>query len=85
METWTAITPGLRGLFVRNVIDSPQTGKSARELTNFTLAEPDASVFQPPEGYDIVNKPAPGSVCPGEEGTESPATPIPPPPPPPPQ
>jgi hypothetical protein len=82
-ETWTAIAPGPRGLYVRSVIDSLQTGKTTRELTNFTQAEPDASVFQPPEGYEIVNKPAPGSVCPGEEGTESPAVVIPPPPPPP--
>jgi hypothetical protein len=79
-ETWTAFAPGLRGLFVRRVLDNPQTGKTTRELTNFTQAEPDASVFQPPEGYEIVNKPAPSSVCPGEEGTELPAISIPPPP-----
>jgi hypothetical protein len=81
-ETWTAIAPGLRGLMARNVIDNPQSGKTARELTNFTQAEPDPSVFQPPSDYEIVNKPAPGSVCPAEEGTESPTAPIPPPPPP---
>jgi len=81
-ETWTAIAPAsLRGLFVREVSDDPQSGKYTRELTNFTQAEPDASVFQPPEGYEIVNKPAPSSVCPGEEGTELPAISIPPPPP----
>jgi hypothetical protein len=84
-ETWTATMPGLSGLFVRSVFDSPQTGKSTRELTNFTLAEPDASVFQPPEGYEIVNRPAPGSVCPSEEGTDPNTAPIPVPPPQPPQ
>jgi hypothetical protein len=82
-ESWTATAPGLRGLVARNVFDNPQSGKTARELTNFTQAEPDASVFQPPEGYEIVNKPAPGAVCPGDEGTETPMAPIPPPPPPP--
>jgi hypothetical protein len=81
-EMWTATAPGLRGLVARSVMDGPQSGKSTRELTNFTQAEPDASVFQPPEGYEIVNRPAPGSVCPGEEGAESPAVVIPPPPPP---
>jgi hypothetical protein len=81
-ETWTAIASGLRGLVARSVIDNPQSGKSARELTNFTQAEPDPSLFQLPEGYEIVNKPAPGSACPAEEGTESPMAPIPPPPPP---
>lgn len=85
-ETWTAIaTTGLRGLFVRQISDDPQSGKYTRELTNFTLAEPDASVFQPPEGYEIVNKPAPGSVCPGVEGTDPNVAPIAVPPPPPPQ
>ena len=80
-ETWTATAPGLRSLVARSVIDNPQTGKSTKELTNFTQAEPDASVFQPPEGYEIVNKQAPGSVCPGVEGTDVPMAPIPPPPP----
>ena len=81
-ETWTATDPGLRVLVVRSVSDNPQSGKMDRELTNFTQAEPDASVFQPPEGYEVVNKPAPGSVCPGVEGTDVPAVIIPPSPPP---
>jgi hypothetical protein len=81
-ETWTATAPGLRSLVARSVIDNPQSGKTTRELTNLTQAEPDPSVFQPPEGYEIVNKQAPGSVCPGVEGTDVPMAPIPPPPPP---
>jgi hypothetical protein len=81
-ETWAAIAPAaLRSLFVRKVSDDPQSGKMTRELTNYTLAEPDASVFQPPEGYEIVNKPAPGSACPVQAGTESSTAPTPPPPP----
>jgi hypothetical protein len=78
-ETWTATAPGLRGLMAREVSDDPQAGKMTRELTNFTQAEPDPSVFQPPSDYEIVNKPAPGSACPGEEGTGVPMSPIPPP------
>jgi hypothetical protein len=82
-ELWTATTPGLKGLVAREVSDDPQSGKMTKELTNFNQAEPDATVFQPPAGYEIVNKPAPGSECPGAEGTEQPMAPIPPPPPPP--
>jgi len=82
-ELWTATAPGLKGLVAREISDNPQSDKTTRELSNLTQAEPDASVFQPPASYEIVNKPAPGSVCPAEEGTESPAAPIPPPPPPP--
>jgi hypothetical protein len=78
-EMWTATAPGLRGLVARSVIDNPQSGKMTRELTNFTQAEPDASLFQPPSDYEIVNKPAPASACPGDEGTDMPAAPNPPP------
>jgi len=81
-EAWTAIAPGLRGLMARDVTDDQQWGKMTKELTNFTQAEPDASVFQPPSDYEIVNNPAPGSVCPGEEGTEPTMAPIAVPPPP---
>lgn len=81
-ETWTATAPGLRRFVAHEVKDSPFIGKIIRELTNFTQAEPDASVFQTPADYEIVNKPAPGSACPADEGTESPTSPIPPSPPP---
>jgi len=63
-EIWMAIAPGLSDLLVREENDDPQGGKRTKVLTNFTQAEPDASVFQPPEGYEIVNIPAPDSVCP---------------------
>jgi hypothetical protein len=82
-ELWTATAPGLKNLVVRDVGDDPQSGKKDQELTNFSQAEPDPTIFQPPAGYEIVNKPAPGSECPGAEGTEQPMAPIPPPPPPP--
>jgi hypothetical protein len=89
-ETWTAINPGLPGLLVRQVSDDPQAGKTNQELVNFTQAEPDAAVFQPPADYEVVNKEPPTPACPGT-ATSSPSTastgqsfaPIPEPPPPP--
>lgn len=80
-ELWTATTPGLKGLVAREVNDDPQLGKVTKELTNISQAEPDATLFQPPAGYEIVNKDAPGSTCPSAEGAEAPMAPIPPPPP----
>ncbi len=64
-ETWTAITPGLTSLVVRQVTDDPQTGKMDKELVNFTQAEPDAAVFQPPAEYEVVNNETPVPACPG--------------------
>jgi len=62
-ETWTAIAPGFRGLILRGVADDPESGKTTRELVNLNQSEPDAAVFQPPAGYEIVNKAAPEPVC----------------------
>jgi hypothetical protein len=59
-DVWTAVTPGLRGLSVRDVNNDPQMGTTTRELVNFAQAEPDAAVFQPPSGYEIVNREAGG-------------------------
>ena len=72
-EMWTAIAPGLTGLVVRQVTDDPQVGTMNKELGNFTQGEPDASVFQPPADYEIVNKEAPTSVCLGAAAS-SPST-----------
>jgi len=46
----------LSGLVLRSVTDDPQTGKVDDELVNISLAEPDAASFEPPEGYEIVNR-----------------------------
>jgi len=81
IETWTPIASGLRGLIVRSVSDSLQFGKSTWELTSFIQAEPDVSLFQLPEGYEIVNKSVLGSLCHSVEGTDTPEASIPPPPP----
>jgi hypothetical protein len=70
-EIWMAIAPGLGHLVARSVSDDPQSGKMIKELTSFNQAEPDASVFQPPADYEIVNKDAP-TVCASVEGTAVP-------------
>lgn len=41
------------GLTVRDYRDDPQTGKTTVELTEFTVGEPDASLFLPPSGYQV--------------------------------
>jgi hypothetical protein len=72
-ETWTAINPGLAGLVVRQVTEDPLAGKTNKELVNFTQAEPDAALFQPPAEYEVVNKEPPAPSCPGT-ATTSPST-----------
>jgi hypothetical protein len=62
-EMWTAVDPRLRGILVREVNNDPESGKRTRELTSFTQTEPDLSVFQPPQEYEIVSKDAPAMGC----------------------
>jgi hypothetical protein len=40
----------------RWINDDPQQGKTTRELVGFTPGEPDPSLFQPPQGYEVVNE-----------------------------
>jgi hypothetical protein len=61
MEIWTAVTVGLKGLSVRDIMDDPRSGKMIRELTNLRQGDPDPGMFQLPEGYEIVTKEA--SAC----------------------
>lgn len=63
-EVWTALAVGLNGLLVRDIRDDPRSGKTARELTSLSQGDPDPTIFQPPEGYEIVTKEA--SRCQGE-------------------
>ena len=49
-EIWSA--PSL-GLTLREITDSAQSGKSTREAVSLDLGEPDPSLFQPPEGYEV--------------------------------
>lgn len=43
-------------LEARSVSDNPRQGKTTRELTGFTPGEPDPSLFQPPQGYEVVTQ-----------------------------
>jgi hypothetical protein len=63
-ETWTATSIRPVTLVVREIDDEPVNGKTTRELTGITLSEPDASVFEPPQGYDTVTKDPPPLACP---------------------
>src|ERR1039457_199415 len=55
-ERWKAINPGLNGLVARLVNEDAQTGKFSKELVRFSQGEPDASLFRPPAGYEVVNR-----------------------------
>ena len=77
IELWTAVTPGLHGLAVREVRDDPQTGRTSKKMVSFSQGEPDASVFMPPAGYEIVNREVSANLCASTEGTEQPMTPLP--------
>jgi hypothetical protein len=72
-EVWSAIPPGLQGLLVRQVVDDPQAGKMDMELVNLNQSEPDAAVFEPPAGYEIVNKDAPQVQCAAAPAAPAPA------------
>jgi YD repeat-containing protein len=52
-EMWSA--PSL-GLTLRDITDSAQSGKSTREAVSLDLGEPDPSLFQPPEGYEVTTE-----------------------------
>lgn len=43
-------------LEARMINDDPQQGKTTRELVGFTPGEPDPSLFQPPQGYEVVTE-----------------------------
>lgn len=52
-ETWRA--PGFP-FPLRVINEDPRTGKSTRETVSLTIGEPDPSLFQPPDGYELVNE-----------------------------
>lgn len=64
-EAWQAVNIKPSPLIVRQVDDDPVAGHSTREMTSVMLSEPDASIFQPPQGYEIVTRDAPLAPCPG--------------------
>jgi hypothetical protein len=58
-ETW--ISPELHAVVLFKQSD-PVSGETTRKLTNISRAEPDASLFQPPPGYTIVEDQSTGSA-----------------------
>jgi len=69
-ERWNAIATGLNGLVVRLVNEDAQTGKFSKELVRFSQGEPDAALFRPPAGYEIVNREVGTDPCPSFEGMD---------------
>jgi len=61
-----ATARALAGLVVREIADDPQTGRTTRELVSLDQGEPDEASFQPPSGYEIVNKTVAQITCPAE-------------------
>jgi hypothetical protein len=59
-------------LIVREINDDPSSGKTTRELTNLSLSEPEASLFQPPQGYEVVRKAPPEASCAAPASSEPP-------------
>ncbi len=58
-ERW--ISRGL-GLLMEDVVDDPERGRTEMVFENFSVFEPDRSLFEPPSGYTVVEshpKPAP--------------------------
>jgi hypothetical protein len=41
---------------LREINTDPRVGKRTREVVRFTAGEPDLTLFQPPDGYEIVTE-----------------------------
>jgi hypothetical protein len=52
-ETWTS--PELKMVMLRKSSD-PRSGDTVMKLTNISRSEPDASLFQPPPDYTVVDE-----------------------------
>jgi hypothetical protein len=63
-EVWTTTDPSLGLFFVKIVIDDPGIEKFTEELDHFEPYEPYPTMFQPPQGYEIVSRPADQAPCP---------------------
>jgi hypothetical protein len=63
-ENWISTGDNPKSLLMRHANNDPQFGKSTLELVNLNLDEPDSSVFQPPEGYEIVTQVMHQDPCP---------------------
>jgi len=67
-EYWQAIEPGLAGLEVSDVSEGEGTGKTSKELVNFSQREPETKIFQPPVGYQVVNREVNANACDAQQG-----------------
>lgn len=65
-EDWFTTGDNPRELNIRHVDEDPESGKSTTELESLSLEEPDLSIFQPPEGYEIVKRETHSAQCPKE-------------------
>lgn len=71
-EVWSSMTIKPYPLVLRQIDDDPQGGKTTREATRVSLSEPDQSLFQPPQGYEVVTRdPAPAACPAAAVGTAS--------------
>ena len=61
-EVWTAMNLGIN---MRQVNDSPQGGRATTEVVHLDLSEPALSIFQPPEGYEVVTEELHQVACEG--------------------
>ena len=59
-EHWSS---RLLGLSLRDISDDPRNGKRTRELVNLSPGEPDLSIFQPPEGYEVTEEELHSVAC----------------------
>jgi hypothetical protein len=55
-ESWVATAIKPFSPVLREINDDPESGKMTREATKVTLGEPDESLFQPPQGYEVVTR-----------------------------
>ena len=68
-ETWMAAAPTLQGVVVREISEDPQSGRTIRELVSLDQREPDATLFQPPSGYEITRMTMSQPACSTEAAT----------------
>jgi hypothetical protein len=65
-EDWFTTGDNPRELNIRHIDEDPESGKSSTELESLSLEEPDLSVFQLPEGYEVVKRETHSAQCPKE-------------------
>lgn len=72
-EAWIATSIKPYTLILRQIDDDPQSGRTTTEVTRVSLGEPDEAIFQPPQGYDTVNRAVTAPSCPAAKTAAAPA------------